>query len=185
MIAAAACAPARATARVRAHRRRLLRRRFGHLHALQPDVEPRVVHHREHRAHSAEFGSDQLADAIVVIAKGQHAGRRSMQPHLVLDRRRPDVVGLAGVRRVGFGHKEQRDPSRSCRRVGRTGKHQVNDVLGKFVVAEGDEDLGPLIDQVPSSRGVAAVRSAPTSLPACGSVRFIVPVHSPVASLGR
>ena len=38
---------------------------------------------------------------------------------------------------------------------------------------------------MPSPRGVAVERNAPTSDPACGSVRFIVPVHSPVASLGK
>ena len=37
----------------------------------------------------------------------------------------------------------------------------------------------------PSAIGVAVVRSAPTSLPACGSVRFIVAGHSPLTSFGR
>jgi hypothetical protein len=43
----------------------------------------------------------------------------------------------------------------------------------------------PLIDQVPSSRGVAVVRIAPRSVPASGSVRFIVPVHWPETSFVR
>ena len=43
----------------------------------------------------------------------------------------------------------------------------------------------PVIDQVPSPLGSALVRSAPTSEPASGSDRFIVPVHSPETSLAR
>ena len=43
----------------------------------------------------------------------------------------------------------------------------------------------PLIDHEPSPRGVAIVRIAPRSVPAPGSVRFIVPVHSPLTSLVR
>ncbi len=38
---------------------------------------------------------------------------------------------------------------------------------------------------MPSPAGSALVVSAPTSLPACGSVRFIVPLHSPEMSFGR
>ena len=46
----------------------------------------------------------------------------------------------------------------------------------------------PLIRHAASSRSVAGsarVATAPTSDPACGSVRFIVPVHSPVSIFGR
>ncbi|MNY16655.1 hypothetical protein D3C86_1499310 [compost metagenome] len=38
---------------------------------------------------------------------------------------------------------------------------------------------------VPSPCGSARVRTAARSEPACGSVKFIVPVHSPAISLGR
>ena len=41
----------------------------------------------------------------------------------------------------------------------------------------------PVIRHEPSSAGTAFVVRAPTSDPACGSVRFIVPVHSPVTIL--
>ena len=72
------------------------------------------------------------------------------------------------------------------RRVGRAGQHEVDDVVGQVVLAEGDEDLRAG-DAVACRRpaGTALVRSAPTSEPASGSVRFIVPVHSPVTILGR
>ena len=45
--------------------------------------------------------------------------------------------------------------------------------------------LVPVMRQVPSSAGTARVRSAPTSEPASGSVRFMVPVHSPVTMRAR
>ena len=72
------------------------------------------------------------------------------------------------------------------RGAGRAGEHEVHDVLGHVVLAEGDEDLLPG-DGVACRRRAArpAWCSAPTSEPACGSVRFIVPVHSPVTIFGR
>ena len=43
----------------------------------------------------------------------------------------------------------------------------------------------PVMRHDPSPAGTALVRRAPTSDPASGSVRFMVPVHSPVTILGR
>ena len=62
--------------------------------------------------------------------------------------------------------------------------------VGQVVVAIGDEDLlaGDPVMLAPIARhrpATARVRSAPRSEPACGSVRFIVPVHSPETSLPR
>ncbi|MFN3483602.1 MAG: hypothetical protein ACK4YX_11315 [Rhabdaerophilum calidifontis] len=45
--------------------------------------------------------------------------------------------------------------------------------------------LAPASRKVPSSCGVARVAISPRSDPACGSVRFIVAVHSPETSFGR
>src|SRR5690349_1811732 len=45
--------------------------------------------------------------------------------------------------------------------------------------------LVPLIAYEPSPFGSAFVRRMPRSVPQCGSVRHIVPVHSPDTSLGR
>jgi hypothetical protein len=65
----------------------------------------------------------------------------------------------------------------------------VDDVFGQIMFAEGDEDLGALMRYLPACSpsviGAAVERSAPTSDPACGSVRFIVPDHSPEISLAR
>src|ERR1700731_924395 len=45
--------------------------------------------------------------------------------------------------------------------------------------------LVPLIAYEPSPCGTALVRRMPRSVPQCGSVRHMVPVHSPETSLGR
>ncbi len=45
--------------------------------------------------------------------------------------------------------------------------------------------LVPVIAYEPSPFGSALVRSRPRSVPQCGSVRHMVPVHSPDTSLPR
>ena len=64
-------------------------------------------------------------------------------------------------------------------------QHEVDDVLGHVVLAVGDEDLGAE-EPVACRRGCgsARVRTSARSEPACGSVRFIVPVHSPEIIFG-
>ena len=52
---------------------RLLRRSLGGLHTLKSDIQPGVVHHGEHGAHTRPFRADQFPHAIVIVAKGQHA----------------------------------------------------------------------------------------------------------------
>jgi hypothetical protein len=52
--------------------------------------------------------------------------------------RAPGAVGVD----VELGHDEQRDAARAGRGAGSAGEHQVDDVLGQVVFAEGDEDLG-------------------------------------------
>ena len=72
-----------------------------------------------------------------------------------------------------------------ARRVRRAREHEVDDVLGVVVLAVGDEDL-VAGDQVAAiGLRTAFVRTAARSEPACGSVRFIVPVHSPATIFGR
>ena len=43
----------------------------------------------------------------------------------------------------------------------------------------------PLVTGAAASTGSQRVRLRPRSLPACGSVRFIVASHSPLTTLGR
>jgi hypothetical protein len=61
---------------------------------------------------------------------------------------------------------------------------QVDDVLGHVVLAGRDEDLGAG-DRVRAIGLRFGLRRMPRSVPQCGSVRHIVPVHTPDTSFGR
>ena len=77
-------------------------------------------------------------------------------------------------------------PRDARRRIGKPREHQMHDVLGEVVLAIGDEDL--LAEEAVGAVALRARRgvvSAPRSEPACGSVRFIVAVHSPETRRGR
>ena len=43
----------------------------------------------------------------------------------------------------------------------------------------------PVMLYEPSALGIALLRNKPKSVPQCGSVKHMVPVHSPVVSLGK
>jgi hypothetical protein len=66
-------------------------------HALQPDREARVVHHREHVLEAAILLADQVAGGAALVAVGHHAGRAGVDAELVLDRDAAQVVALAGL----------------------------------------------------------------------------------------
>ena len=84
---------------------------------------------------------DEPAGRVLV---GDLAGRRGLQPHLVLERRADDAVApprasvLAGNE---LRHEEHRDAFDAGRRVGQPRQHQVDDVVGQVVLAGRDEDL--------------------------------------------
>ena len=120
----------------------LLRGPLGNLHALQPDVQTRVVHHGEHGPHPPELGADEPPTASIVVTERHDTGWGRMNTQLVLDGCARNVVAAP----VGqeFGHQEQRDAARASRCVRCSGKHQMNDVFGKIMFAEGDEDLAAL-----------------------------------------
>ena len=87
-----------------------LRRTLGNLHTLQPDIQPRVIHHREHCAHSAKLGPDQFANTVAFVAKCQNARRRCINTHLMFDRYDFDIVRFANAaicRYLIFGHQKQ------------------------------------------------------------------------------
>jgi hypothetical protein len=71
------------------------------------------------------------------------------------------------------------------RRVRQAREHEVDDVLRHVVLAAEMKIFVPLIEYEPSPFGSALVRRMPRSVPQCGSVRHIVPVHSPDTSFGR
>ena len=91
-------------------------------------------------------------------------------------------------RAVGFtrnlGTTNSEMPLHALGRVRRARQHQVHDVLGQVVLAVGDEDL------LPGDQVVVAVRrrrlrahQRQVASPACGSVRFMVPVQVPATIL--
>ena len=82
-------------------------------------------------------------------------------------------------------HDEERDALHAFGRVGRAREHEMHDVLGHVVLAPGDEDLGAVQPVVIAFAARRACAPPTRSEPACGSVRFIVPVHSPAMSLCR
>ena len=143
---------------------RLLRGAFGDADALQPDAEPRPVHHGEHAGHAGVLFADDKARRPAVVAENHRAGRRAVDAELVLDRMRAHVVAGAG-RAVGveqkFGDHEQGDAARARRRVGQAREHEVDDVVGEVVLAVGDEDLlaGDAIGAVGGAFGARAQRA--------------------------
>ena len=159
---------------------------LGERQALHRDAEPRAVHHHEHRRQAAMLLADQPALGAVVV---EHRGRVAVNAHLVFDRAADDAVALADAA-VGAGqefrHEEERNALDPGRRAVDAGQHQMDDVVGEVVLAGGDEDLlaGDGVGAV-GLAGLARVLMRPRSVPQCGSVRFIVPVHSPVVIFGR
>ena len=80
-------------------------------------------------------------------------------------------------------HDEQRDALR-CRsaRSGTRASTRCRMLSTRSCSPAEMKILVPVIAYVPSAFGTALVRRMPTSEPACGSVRHIVPVHSPDSS---
>ena len=125
----------------------LLRRAFADLHALVANIDPGIVHHREHRREPAILGPDQLADAFLVVAIGHDASGRGVDPELVLEADASKVVlrpERAVVIEMVLRHDKQRDAAAPLGRAGQAGKHQVDDVARQLVLAPGDVDLLPL-----------------------------------------
>ena len=122
----------------------LLRRALGDLHSLRTDIDPRIVHHREHCGEAAILGPDQLPDAFVIVAVGHDAGGRGVDAQLVLQTDAAQVVmrpRRAIVLQMVLGHQQQRDAAAALGRAGEAGENQVDDVLGQLVLAPGDVDL--------------------------------------------
>ena len=157
--------------------------------ALQADAEAGFVHHDEHVFEAAIRLAEQVADRPAIIAIGHDAGRAGVDAELVFDRDAPGVVARA-ERAVGIhqelGHQEHRDALDPGWRIRQAGEHEVDDVVRHVVVAVGDEDL--LAEDLVAAVGLrlgAAERISARSEPACGSVRFMVPVHTPVTIFSR
>ena len=114
---------------------------FGNRHALQTHAQAGVVHHGEHAGQTAVGFADQIADGVI---EAHDTGRRGVNTHLVFQRQRACTVAL--TQRAIFidqelGHQEQGDAAHPGWRVRQTGQYQMDDVLGHFVIAPGDENL--------------------------------------------
>ncbi len=139
--------PARADCtRSRCVLHRLLHRAFGDLHTLAADIDAGLIHHREHGAQTFVFAPDQLADAIAMIAIAHHAGGRGVDAELMLQANAAQIVARAKLSfrpHQIFGHQEQRNSAAPLRCIGQASENEVEDILGKLVLAPGDEDLLP------------------------------------------
>ena len=125
---------------------RLLVGGFRHCDALQPDIQARVVHHREHVFQAAVRFADKISDRTVLIAIRHDGGRRSVDAEFVFDRRTHQIVPVPGCAvRIDqeLRRHEQRNATRARRRIRQACQHEVDDVLGDVVLAPGDEDLRP------------------------------------------
>ena len=74
---------------------RLLISPLGSANALQPDLQPSLVHHREHTGQALIFLTDQIADSTALVPVGHDTGRTAVDAQFVLGRDRIDVVALA------------------------------------------------------------------------------------------
>ena len=112
--------------------------------ALQTDRKTSVVHHREHVAHAFVFFTDKPSDRAGALAVRHHAGRRTVDAELVLDRHTTHVILLTD-RTIGieqeFWNKEHRDAFCSGRRSGGAGEDQVDDLVGHVMFTKGDPDF--------------------------------------------
>ena len=119
---------------------RLLKRAFGDRHTLHADMDPGVVHHREHAGEAPVFLADEPARGAARLAIGHDAGRAAVNPEFLLDADAFDVVAFA-ERTVlvdqEFRHQEQRNALGAGRRIRQTRQHQMDDVFGQVVFAVG------------------------------------------------
>ena len=123
---------------------RVLVRTLGDPDTLHADREAGQVHHDEHVLEAAVLLADEVTDRAALVAIGEHRRRARVDAELVLDRHAVDVVARAQRAVVvdqELGHDEQRYALDAFGRVGGARQHQVDDVLGVVVLAEGDEDL--------------------------------------------
>ena len=119
---------------------------FGKANTLYTHLEAGCVHHHKHVLQALVFFANQIADCTLahlalVVAKQQHCGWGGFDAQLVFDGRAIHIVALAQRTIVvdhEFGHQEQADALHTFGRVGRSGQHQVQNVLCHVVFTVGD-----------------------------------------------
>jgi hypothetical protein len=121
---------------------------LGDPNALQPDLLPGLVHHREHVRQTLVLPTRKIADRTVFLAKAHDASWARVDAELVLDRGALDIVAPRhrAVRAdQEFRDHKQRDAAGPFRRIRKPGKHQVHNILGHVVVAPGVKIFWPEI----------------------------------------
>ncbi len=134
----------------------LLQGALGDRDTLQPDMQPGVVHHREHVFEPAVLLADAPADGVFV---GQHASRRGVDAELVLEAQHPDLVPRprrAVIAGEELRHQEQRQPAAPGRRSRHPRQDHMDDVRRQIVIAVRDEDLLPGDPVMVAPDGIAA-----------------------------
>ena len=119
---------------------------LGNTKPLQADLEAGIVHHGEHAGQALVGLPHQPALGTVEI---HHAGRSTLDAHLVLQRPAAQRIALATGQQLG--HQEQADAPDTGRRIRQAREYQMNDVVGQVLLATTDEYLA-------AGNAVAAVR---------------------------
>ena len=117
----------------------------------EADAESGLIHHVEHVGKTAVGFADQVSHRprpaerlVATLAEVQRGVDRSAVAHLVVEPGQRHVIAFADravVTHEKLRDDEQRDPAGAGRCSGDLGQHQVDDVLGQFVVAAGDPHL--------------------------------------------
>ncbi len=154
-----------------------------------PTANRACVHHDEHVLQPTVLLAHQKAGRASVVAELQYGRRARLDAELVFNRRRSaHRCARQGVP-SSFAHElrnhEQRYVLHTLRCVRRSGQHKVHDVLGHIVVAPSNEYLGPEHLVAAVALPLRTRTDEGKVEPACGSVRFIVPDHTPSMSFGR
>ena len=118
---------------------------LGDGNTFEADLEPGVIHHREHAGEAPVRLADQVAEGtLAIVAETHDAGRARVYAEFVFDRNRPDIVTFtrfAVVADEELGHEEQRDAAHAFGRIRQPRQHQVQDIAGNVVIAPADVNL--------------------------------------------
>src|SRR5208283_5788949 len=124
---------------------RLLERALSDRDALDTDIQPCAVHHREHARKPPILLADKKASRAARIAINTRASGRGMDAEVVLQRGAMDIVARA-KRTIGVDKKlrqvKERDSARPFGCVGQPRQNEMHDIIGQIMLAIGDEDLG-------------------------------------------
>ena len=103
-----------------------------------------LVHHVEHIAQPLVGLADQMADRVALLAEIEQAIDRAALAHLVVEADQRDVVpgaDRAVVIHPPARHDEQRDALHPRRPAWNLRQHQMDDIVGEFMVAARDPHL--------------------------------------------